>query len=112
MPGAHGAIAVAEAIFGVTNPGGKLPVTMYHSSYINDVQFLDMSMQAGPGRSYRFYTGKPLYPFGFGLSYTSFELSFATAPGTQTLNSLTDVRCLNRVYVNEIVGAEQHHVVL
>ena len=51
MPGAHGAQAVADAIFGAYNPGGKMPATMYNSSYINSVDFLDMSMQAGPGRS-------------------------------------------------------------
>jgi len=74
MPGVHGAQAVAETIFGENNPGGKMPVTMYHSSYVNEVDFLDMSMVAGPGRSYKFYQGQPLYEFGYGLSYTTFAL--------------------------------------
>lgn len=80
MPGVHGAQAIAETIFGDNNPGGKLPVTMYHSSYINEVDFLNMSMEAGPGRSYRYYTGTPLYPFGFGLSYTTFSLTWSPSP--------------------------------
>ncbi len=41
-------------------------VTMYPSDYVNQVDFLNMSMEAGPGRSYRYYTGTPLYPFGYG----------------------------------------------
>lgn len=49
MPGAHGSLAVAETIFGENNPGGKLPVTLYHSSYVDEVDFLDMSMTAGVG---------------------------------------------------------------
>jgi uncharacterized cupredoxin-like copper-binding protein len=80
MPGAHGAGAVAEALFGDVNPGGKMPVTMYPSDYVYKVSMLDMSMQAGPGRSYKFYTGTPLYPFGFGLSYTTFTLSWSPSP--------------------------------
>jgi len=81
MPGVHGAQAIAETIFGDNNPGGKMPVTMYHSSYVNELDFLDMSMVAGPGRSYKFYTGMPLFPFGFGLSYTTFTHSVAKMDG-------------------------------
>jgi len=85
MPGVHGAQAMTESLFGAVNPGGKLPVTIYHSSYIDSVDFLDMSMQAGPGRSYRFFDGEPLYPFGFGLSYTTFELDWTpAAPSTES----------------------------
>lgn len=57
MPGVHGAQAVAETLFGINNPGGKMPVTMYSSDYVTQVDFLNMSMVAGPGRSYRFYRG-------------------------------------------------------
>ena len=62
--------AIRETIFGLNNPGGKLPVTMYPSKYVNEIDFLNMSMTTGPGRSYKYYQGTPLYPFGFG------ELSF------------------------------------
>ena len=65
---------VAETLFGLVNPGGKLPYTVYPNNYTDMVDFLDMSMSAGPGRGYRYYRGQPLFPFGFGLSYTSFEL--------------------------------------
>jgi beta-glucosidase len=50
MPGVHGGTAMAATIFGDNNPGGKMPVTMYHSSYVNVTDFLSMSMV---NRSYR-----------------------------------------------------------
>ena len=47
-------------------PACAAAVTMYHSSYINQTDFLNMSMTNGAGRSYKYYTGTPLFPFGFG----------------------------------------------
>lgn len=64
-PGARGGKAVADVIFGVKSPSGKLPVTFYKD--ISDIpDFEDYSME---NRTYRYYTGEPLYPFGYGLSY-------------------------------------------
>ena len=57
MPGVHGGAAIASTVFGENNPGGKLPVTMYHSNYTSQVDFLNMSMVNGAGRSYKYYTG-------------------------------------------------------
>ena len=79
-PGVHGAQAIAETLFGVNNPGGKLPVTIYPAAYVDQIDFLSMDMSAAPGRSYRYYTGTPLFPFGWGLSYTTFELAWAPQP--------------------------------
>lgn len=72
--GSHGGRAVAEALFGEYSPSGKLPVTFY-SSTDELPDFTDYSMK---NRSYRYYRGKPLYPFGHGLSYTSFTYSDLT----------------------------------
>jgi beta-glucosidase len=70
-PGQSGGRAVAEALFGDVNPGGKLPVTFYRS--VDQLPpFEDYDMQ---GRTYRYFDGEVLYPFGFGLSYTRFEYS-------------------------------------
>lgn len=69
-PGQGGATAVAEVLFGDYNPGGKLPVTFYRSN--DDLpDFLDYSMD---NRTYRYFTGEPLYSFGEGLSYTTFSV--------------------------------------
>ena len=67
-PGQAGGTAIADVLFGAYNPGGRLPVTFYHSAA--DLPPFDDYRMAG--RTYRFFQGAPLYPFGFGLSYTTF----------------------------------------
>ena len=84
-PGQAGGAAIADVIFGAFNPGGKLPVTWYPQDYIRKVSMTDMAMRANPargypGRTYRFYTGPVVYPFGHGLSYTRFTQSLGHAP--------------------------------
>jgi beta-glucosidase len=70
-PGGEGGTAVADVLFGDYNPAGRLPVTFYKS--VDQLPpFTDYGMQ---GRTYRYFKGEPLYPFGFGLSYTSFAYS-------------------------------------
>lgn len=70
-PGQDGGTAIAEVLFGDYNPGGRLPVTFYKS--VSQLPpFTDYKMQ---GRTYRYFKGDPLYPFGFGLSYTTFKYS-------------------------------------
>jgi beta-glucosidase len=77
-PGEEGGTAIADVIFGDYNPAGRLPVTFYKSvAQLPD--FTDYNMQ---GRTYRYFKGEPLYPFGFGLSYTTFKydgLKFSTS---------------------------------
>jgi beta-glucosidase len=73
-PGQRGGNAIASVLFGDYNPGGKLPVTFYSStSELPD--FKDYNMSSGNGFTYRYYKGKALYPFGHGLSYTTFKYS-------------------------------------
>ena len=79
-PGQSGGRAVADVLAGSTNPGGRLPLTFYRS--VDDLPpFSDYTMT---GRTYRYFTGTPVYPFGYGLSYTSFAyapLTVTPAPG-------------------------------
>ncbi|MBD5358959.1 MAG: glycoside hydrolase family 3 protein [Bacteroides sp.] len=81
-PGEQGGTAVAEVIAGDYNPAGRLPVTFYAST--NDLpDFEDYSMN---NRTYRFFTGTPLYPFGHGLSYTTFDYG-STESATPVINA-------------------------
>ncbi len=70
-PGEEGGTAVADVIFGNYNPGGRLPITFVKSTD-QLPPFRDYSMK---NRTYRYIESEPLYPFGYGLSYTSFEYS-------------------------------------
>jgi beta-glucosidase len=75
-PGEEGGAAVAETLSGRNNPAGRLPVTFYKD--ISQLPpFEDYSMK---GRTYRYFEGTPLYPFGYGLSYTTFDYSELTVP--------------------------------
>jgi len=68
-PGQEGGAAIADVLLGDVAPSGKLPVTFY-TSVEQLPDFEDYSMQ---NRTYRYFSGKPLFPFGYGLSYTTFE---------------------------------------
>jgi beta-glucosidase len=75
-PGEEGGASVAETLSGKNNPAGRLPVTFYKG--VDQLpNFEDYGMA---NRTYRYFTGKPLYPFGYGLSYAKFEYSGLTLP--------------------------------
>ncbi len=76
--GEEGGRAIANTLAGTNNPGGRLPVTFYAD--VNQLpNFEDYSMN---GRTYRYFTGKPLWPFGYGLSYTNFSYGGLILPET------------------------------
>ncbi len=97
-PGEAGGQAIAETLAGVNNPSGKLPVTFYTS--VQDLPpFDNYDMR---NRTYRYYSGKPLYPFGYGLSYTRFaysnlKLSSSSVQAGQPLTVEADVRNIGGV---------------
>jgi beta-glucosidase len=77
-PGQAGGAALADVLFGDYNPAGRLPVTFYKS--IDQLPpFTDYSMK---GRTYRFFEGEPLFPFGYGMSYTTFAYRNLKVPMT------------------------------
>ncbi|KAL3618013.1 putative beta-D-xylosidase 7 [Castilleja foliolosa] len=96
-PGQAGGQAIAEIIFGDHNPGGKLPITWYPKDFIR-TPMTDMRMRSNkssgyPGRTYRFYQGKSVFEFGYGLSYTNYSYKFASVTQTKldfTKRSSTD----------------------
>ena len=78
-PGAGGGRAVAELLFGEQSPSGKLPVTFYYNDDLDAMPaFIDYSMV---NRTYRYFTGQPLYPFGYGLTYGDTRVTDLKAEG-------------------------------
>ncbi|MGN6375577.1 MAG: glycoside hydrolase family 3 C-terminal domain-containing protein [Sphingomonas sp.] len=92
-PGEQGGVAVANVLAGKADPGGRLPLTFYRS--VDDLPPFDDYAMAG--RTYRYFKGKPVYPFGYGLSYTNFAygpltLTPAAGGAEQGLRVATTVR--------------------
>jgi hypothetical protein len=84
-PGQAGGSAIADVLFGTHNPGGKLPMTWYPQDYLSNLPMTKMDMRSNPsksypGRTYRFYNGPTVYPFGHGMSYSKFVHTIAAAP--------------------------------
>ena len=103
-PGEEGGTAIAETLSGKNNPAGRLPVTFYKS--LSDLPaFDDYSMK---GRTYRYFEGQPLYPFGYGLSYAKFaysnaRLSASTLKAGSNLQVDVDVKNTSGVAGDEVV---------
>lgn len=125
-PGQTGALAMAEILFGITNPSGKLPVTFekrwednpVYNSYYDDDKDLKVTYKEGIFVGYRGYEKnniEPLFPFGFGLSYTTFEysnikLSAAAISPSQNLVVTLNVKNTGKVAGKEIVQLYVHDV--
>jgi beta-glucosidase len=108
-PGEEGGTALADVLFGDYNPAGRLPVTFYKSVE----QLPSFSDYRMAGRTYRFFTGEPLYPFGFGLSYTSFSIdnlmiSPAQVKGGEVVNVTAEVSNTGKVAGDEVVQLYIH----
>ncbi|KAE8669409.1 Beta-xylosidase/alpha-L-arabinofuranosidase 1 [Hibiscus syriacus] len=107
-PGQAGGDALAQVIFGDYSPAGRSPFTWYPQEYADKVPMSDMNMRANatsnfPGRTYRFYTGKPVYEFGHGLSYTSFSKFVIFAPTTIPISTPNNIL---KPYIGEAIDAE------
>ncbi|WP_416201092.1 MAG: Xylan 1,4-beta-xylosidase [Thermocaproicibacter melissae] len=103
-PGAQGGRAIASLIFGDYSPSGRLPVTFYRT----DEDLPDFKDYAMENRTYRFFKGVPLYPFGYGLSYTRFEyskpvLAKDTIAAGSDLEVRTTVKNVGKMESDEIV---------
>jgi beta-glucosidase len=105
-PGEQGGNAFADILFGKVSPSGHLPVTFYKS--ISDVP--DYQNYAMKGRTYRYFRGPVQYPFGFGMSYTSFEYQSQTSPAKalklkDTVSVTINVKNTGKVDADEVVQA-------
>eukprot|EP01084_Bolivina_argentea_P283729 486020_1 len=78
-PGMYGGLGIADVIFGAFNPTGRLVQTFYYNNYTTQIMMDDMNMRENVttntkvGRGYRYFNGDVIYPFGFGMSYTTFK---------------------------------------
>jgi beta-glucosidase len=97
-PGAEAGDIIADTVFGENNPSGRLPVTFYKSID----QLPDFESYAMEGRTYKFLTEDPLYPFGYGLSYSSFRYAKATCKEFQESIEI----CFNVKNISQINGDE------
>ena len=82
-PGQSGGTALFDILTAKAAPAGRLPITQYPAEYVDQVPMTDMTLRpsaTNPGRTYKWYTGTPVFEFGFGLHYTTF--SFAWAPSS------------------------------
>jgi beta-glucosidase len=82
-PNDIGGKALALSLFGLENRWGKLPYTLYPHSTMQAFDMKDHSMTNPPGRTYRYYTGDVIYPFGFGLSLSQFAMDCHVQHGAQ-----------------------------
>jgi beta-glucosidase len=112
-PGQEGGTALADILFGAANPGGKLPVTFARSTGQLPLFY---NQKPSAHRGYLFDSKEPLFPFGFGLSYTTFEisaphLSATQIKGDQPVTVSVDVRNTGKVAGDEVVQLYLHDVV-
>ncbi|KAK8967857.1 Beta-D-xylosidase 1 [Platanthera guangdongensis] len=111
-PGQAGGQAIADVLF-----GGKLTMTWYPQEFAAKVPMSDMRMRADlgrgyPGRSYRFYTGPAVYPFGHGLSYSKFSYSIAQAPAEVALSVNMRWAAATNPELNPLCPGDGAHTVL
>ena len=97
-PGEEGGTAIAEVLLGEVSPSGKLPLTFYR----NVEQLPDFEDYNMRGRTYRFFKGDPLFPFGFGLSYTSFEYGSAAVRGRKLIVPVTNAGSVDAAEVVQL----------
>jgi xylan 1,4-beta-xylosidase len=106
-PSQDGGTALVDVLTGAQAASGRLPITQYPASYASTVDIFNINLRPNgsfPGRTYKWYTGKPVLPFGYGLHYTNFSAAW----GSQGLASSYDIgsivkrRCSSSSNVNDV----------
>lgn len=103
-PGQDGGRALWDVITGVQAPAGRLPLTQYPAGYIANVSMTDMALRPDgsfPGRTYRWYEGEAVFPFGFGLHYTTFTAEGLILPSTSFDTASLTSNCSGVAYLDQ-----------
>ncbi|XP_015574947.2 probable beta-D-xylosidase 5 [Ricinus communis] len=105
-PGQEGGHAIADVVFGKYNPGGRLPITWYEADFVEQVPMTYMQLRPDeelgyPGKTYKFYDGSTVYPFGYGLSYTTFSYNITSAKRSKHIALNKFQHCRDLRYGNE-----------
>ncbi|GLT36719.1 hypothetical protein SLA2020_110800 [Shorea laevis] len=105
-PGEQGGHAIADIVFGKHNPGGRLPITWYEADYVSKVPMTSMPLRpvdslGYPGRTYKFFNGSTVYPFGYGLSYTKFKYDITSKDMSLNITLSKYQQCRSLNYTNE-----------
>ncbi|KAK6859946.1 glycoside hydrolase family 3 protein [Apiospora arundinis] len=93
-PGQSGGQAVVDILLGTSAPAGRLPVTQYPASFVDQVKMTNMNLRprtGNPGQTYKWYNGTTVFPFAHGLHYTTFNATFSNATSLPTTFSTSDL---------------------
>ncbi|KAI1377263.1 glycoside hydrolase family 3 protein [Hypoxylon crocopeplum] len=104
-PGQEGGNAIADVLFGRVAPAGRLPVTQLPASYVSfpqTIMALRPNPETGnPGQTYQWYSGKPVLPFGYGLHYTSFDVSVEPVGSFDIPSIISECRSLGHEHLDQ-----------
>ncbi|EIW53941.1 glycoside hydrolase family 3 protein [Trametes versicolor FP-101664 SS1] len=110
-PGQSGGTALFDILTGKAAPAGRLPITQYPAAYTKQVPMTDMSLRpsaTNPGRTYKWYSGTPVFEFGFGLHYTTFVFSWAAPSAAAAVDSTASFGSLAKSYsISQLVAHGQ-----
>ncbi|KAK4926090.1 hypothetical protein LTR49_007005 [Elasticomyces elasticus] len=103
-PSQDGGPAILDVLTGKQSIAGRLPITQYPASYVNETNIFDIALRPNvnsTGRTYKWYTGTPVRPFGFGMHYTTFGFSWDDQPGSSYNIAHLVAACETESYLND-----------